>query len=173
MDKTREEFFAEIVAQLGTTEIWTAAGFILPDGTLLDHSNVDIYPDPAVCVYNHKDLKSKFGIDSDEIMLKGGIRIGYGDTTDIPYAQIVLEQYNPTKAQWKKLKELLENEPGILDLEADMKLDQPMTGFYKRYYANEYTLTDMRDDVQAYANGDKTNIGSFSEKLGIPDLLDE
>ena len=94
--KSREEFFNDLISKLGITDIWTAAGYIAPDGSLVNLSNVEVYPDPTVRYYTHADLEKFFGISQDEIMDNGGIRIGYGDTSDIPYAQIVLKQYQTT-----------------------------------------------------------------------------
>lgn len=170
MAQTREEFFSGLVEHVGLTEYFTAAGFILPDGTLLSLANTDIYPDPTVCAYTHDDLEKFFGYKVEDILLNGAVRIGYGDATDIPYAEIVLKEYTPTLAQWNKINELLNTEPKIVDLEMNMNLNNLDTSFYKRYEAEYDTIEDMKADAQAYINGDKTNLGSFSEKLGTRDV---
>lgn len=168
----RNEYFEDIVTTLGTTDIWTAAGFIIPDGRLINLSNIEVYPDPTVRYYTHNDLEKFFGYAQDEILINGAIRLGYGDTSDIPYAHIVLQKYQPTAKQWEKIEELLNTEPKILDLELDLDIASPMTSFYKRYNAEEHTIRDIRADTQAYINGDKTNWGRFSEKLGIKDIVE-
>lgn len=171
--KPREEYFAELVSKVGTTEYFTAAGFILPDGTLLSLANVDIYPDPTVCAYTHDDLETFFGYKVENILSQGGIRIGYGDATDFPYAEIVLNEYTPTQEQWNKLEELFNSDPKILDLEMDILPGIPGTSFYRRYDARYNTIDDIKADTQDYINGDKTNLGSFSEKLGTQDSPNE
>lgn len=170
-EQERKKYFDDLVAALGTTEIWTAAGYILPDGSLLNLSNVEIYPDPNVCAYTHFDLKKFFGFDNNEIMLNGGVRIGFGDDTDIPYAQIILKDYSPSNSQWSKIEEMLHLEPQILDLEMNVTLQDTGTSFYKRY-TSEDTIDDIKRDMAAYLEGDTTNYGSFSERTGIPDTID-
>lgn len=164
--KERQEYFSNLVEKLGITNIWTAAGYILPDGSLLDMSNTDIYPDPAVRVYTHPDLKKFFGFDSEEIMTLGGIRIGYGDITEEPYTQIVLSEYLPTEFQYTKLEELLNTAPFTIDLELNLDLHNLETSFYKKYRAEENDINDIKNDLQAYINGDTTNYGHFNEKFG-------
>lgn len=171
-EQERKKYFDDLIAAAGTTEIWTAAGYILPGGELLNLANVEVFPDPAVRVYTHRDMMKFFGFDNNEIMLNGGIRIGFGDDTDIPYAQIVLEHYSPSSSQWSRIEEMLLLEPQILDLEMNTTLQDTGISFYKRY-TSEDTINDMKRDMAAYLDGDTTNYGSFSERTGIPDTTDQ
>lgn len=168
-EQERRQYFDDLIETLGTTDIWTAAGYILPGGELLDMSNEDVYPDPSVRVYTHPDLKKFFGFDSEEIMLLGGIRMGFGDENDLPYMQIVLTNYTPTEFQYVKIEELLNSEPYSIDLELNIDLEDLTTSFYKRYTAGNHTIEDIKADLQAYLNGDTTNYGHFNEKFGRPD----
>ena len=170
---SRDEFFREIVERLGTTEIWTAVGYITPDGSMIDLSNVDLYPDPAVRYYTHNDFEKFFGYSQKSMLENGAIRMGYGDTNDIPYAHIVLKKYETTDQQWEKLGELLNTEPFKLDLEIDTDMEDTMNSFYKRYSADRHSIRDMKTDVQTFLNGDKTNLGRFCEKLGVKEFRDE
>ena len=170
-EQERKKYFDDLIAAAGTTEIWTAAGYILPGGELLNLANEQIFPDPAVRVYTHRDMMKFFGFDNNEIMLNGGIRIGFGDDTDIPYAQIVLEDYSPSTSQWNRIEEMLLLEPQILDLEMNITLQDTGTSFYKRY-TSEDTIYDIKRDMAAYLDGDTTNYGSFSERTGIPDATE-
>ena len=170
-EQERKKYFNDLIAAAGTTEIWTAAGYILPGGELLNLANVEVFPDPAVRVYTHRDMMKFFGFDNNEIMLNGGIRVGFGDDTDIPYAQIVLEHYSPSSSQWSRIEEMLLLEPQILDLEMNITLQDTGTSFYKRY-TSEDTINDMKRDMAAYLDGDTTNYGSFSERTGVPDATD-
>lgn len=172
-EQERKQYFDSLVAATGTTNIWTAAGYIAPDGSLINLSNAEVFPDPAVRVYTHRDMKKFFGFDNDEIMINGGIRVGFGDDTDIPYIQIVLENYAPSTSQWSKIDELLSESPQILDVEMNLTLRDLERSFYKRYTAEENTVTDIKRDMNAYIEGDTSNYGSFSERTGIPDTNDE
>lgn len=169
IEQERKSFFDEIVSILGTTEIFTAAGYILPDGSLLNLANEDICPDTTVRAYTHSDLKTFFGIDNNEILINGGIRIGFCEINNIPYAQIFLMEFQPTTEQWDKLDELLNLSSGTIDLEMDITPDVWGTGFYKRYTIKD-TIKNMKKDMIDYINGDKTNIGHFNEGLGEKDL---
>lgn len=169
-DKERKDYFDGLVAKMGTTTSWTATGFILPDGTMLNFSNTEIYPDPTVAVYTHEDMEQFFSYKYEDVLLYGGIRVGYCDANDKPFVQLWLKDCDPTDFQWAKLNELLNSETGELDVEAsNMVLNEASTSFYKKYIASENSVNDIRNDLDAYLEGDTTNIGTYSEKLGIKD----
>ncbi len=165
----RTEFLKDILDTLGTTDVWTAAGYIFPDGSLIDFSNTDVYADRAVRVYTHTDVKNLFGYSREDVLQNGGIRIGYSDTTDHPYAEILISEWGISSAQWERLNELLETPPYTLDLEV-LKAFNNYVPFYKRYTI-ENTSTDMQHDIMRYIDGDLSNAMTFNEKLGIPDNL--
>lgn len=168
-DKEKQQFFNSLVEKMGTTPHWTATGFILPDGTMLNFSNTDIYPDPAVAVYTHEDLEKFFGYKQEDVLKYGGIRVGYCDANDKPFIQILFKDCEPTDFQWTKIDELLHTDTGELDVEANTILNNDSTAFYKKYVASTNTIDDIKDDLDAYLDGDTTNLGTYSEKLGIKD----
>ena len=165
----RTAFFEDIINTLGTTDIWTAVGYILPDGSLVDFSNTEIYSDEATSVYTHHDVKALFGYSREDVLQNGGIRIGYSDTTDHPYAELLISSYDITSAQWARLDELLNTSPNTLDLQV-LKDFTKSIPFYKRY-TMENTHIDMQSDISRYIDGDLSNAMTFNEKLGIPDNL--
>lgn len=151
--------FDELLNYLGTTEEWSEAGFILPDGTLIDLSGKEQGGDEEKRNLQHKDVK-EFGYSLADLLDKGAIRLGYGDQP-VPFVQISLKQGMPTSAQWDRIDELLSMSPYKLDFEATMEgsdKDNPKTNFYKQYNL-ENEIKDIKKDLKAYIAGDKTNIG--------------
>ena len=54
-------------------------------------------------------------------------------------------------------------------MELNLDLNNLSTSFYRRYTAEEHTITDIRADLQAYMNGDTTYYAHFNEKIGKAD----
>ena len=151
--------FDELINYLGTTEEWTEAGFILPDGTLLDMSGKEQGGEEEKRNLQHKDVK-EFGYSLADLLDKGAIRVGYGDQP-IPFIQISIKNGMPTSAQWDRIDELLSMSPYKLDFEATpegIDKDNPKTNFYKQYTLED-EIKDIKKDLQAYVKGDKSNIG--------------
>lgn len=151
--------FEDLVSFLGTTENWKEAGFILPDGRLVDMSGKNSGGEEDKRNLDHKDINN-FGYTLANLLDMGAIRVGY-DGTKPSFAQMSIKNNMPTSSQWKKIDELLMMTPNKLDLEAtpdgDDK-DNPKTNFYKQYTIED-DIKLMKQDLQAYINGDKSNIG--------------
>lgn len=171
-EQEKKEYFDGLKEAVGTTEIWTAAGFILPDGSLLDLADENVYPDITCCAYTHGDLEKFFGYKQEDIMKYGGVRIGYSDTTDNPYIQVDLSENIPTDTQWSKLNDLLNVSPYLIDVQMNYT-SEDATSFYKRYTKENNTITDLKRDMNNYLNGDTSNLGFFSEKLGEQIFIDQ
>ena len=175
VDPKQEDFFAELIEKRGITTNWNSAGFILPDGRLLDLSNPEICADINVRAYTHKDMLKFFNYSLVDIINNGGIRLGICDVNNIPYIQISPWKYQPTSEQWSTINELFDIEPHIIDFEItqvvreDMKGD-PENDFYKRYTIED-GIESMKSDMIAYINGDKSNIGVYNEKIGAADSI--
>jgi hypothetical protein len=151
--------FDNIISYLGTTEKWEEAGFILPDGILVDMSAKDSGGDKGKRNLNHSDVKS-FGDTLNSMLDDGAIRVGYGSSAT-PFVQISLRNGFPTGAQWARIDELLTLKPYRIDLEATMfgsDANNPKTNFYKQYTIQD-SVKDMQNDLRAYFNGEKNNIG--------------
>ena len=163
-------FFDELMNYLGTTEEWKEAGFILPDGTLLDLSGKEQGGDEDKRNLQHKDVR-EFGYTLVDLLDNGAIRVGYGDQPT-PFVQVSLKNGMPTSAQWDRIDELISMAPYKLDFEATMEgsdKDNPKTNFYKQYNI-ESEIKDIKRDLQAYINGDKSNIGLPSVTEGTMPL---
>lgn len=163
-------FFDELMNYLGTTEEWTEAGFILPDGTLLDLSGKEQGGDEDKRNLQHKDVR-EFGYSLVDLLDNGAIRLGYGGQP-IPFVQVSLKNGMPTSAQWDRIDEILSMAPYKLDFEATMEgsdKDNPKTNFYKQYDL-ESEIKDIKRDLQAYVKGDKSNIGIPSVTEGTMPL---
>lgn len=162
--------FDELIDYLGTTEEWSEAGFVLPNGTLIDLSGKELGGEEEKRNLQHKDVK-EFGYNLVDLLDKGVIRVGYGDQPT-PFVQISLKNGFPTSAQWERIDELLSTSPYKLDFEATLNgsdKDNPKTNFYKQYTLED-EVKDIKKDLQAYINGDKTNIGLPSVTEGTVPL---
>lgn len=169
MQEIKEKFFNRLKDLLGVTDYWTAAGYLLPDGILLSFADENLNPDITQRVYAHSDLDLIFHCSQDDLLRYGGILVGYCEATDRPYVKIDLSENIPTTKQWSMLNELLNTEPYTIDLEMNKTSDN-RTAFYKRYTIEDSSTT-MKRDMNNYINGDTTYLGTFCERLGIPDPI--
>jgi len=170
VDPRQEAFFADLIEKRGITTNWNSAGFILPDGRLLDLADPQICVDVNIKAYTHKDMLKFFNYALFDIINNGGIRLGICKVNNIPYVQISLQKYQPTSEQWDTINELFNIEPHIIDFEITRVIREDMLGdpendFYKRYTIKD-GIKSIKEDMLAYINGDKSNIGIYNEKIG-------
>ena len=158
--------FDKLLSYLGTTEKWNEAGFILPDGSLVDMSGKSSGGSANNRNLEHKDVDS-FGYNLSELLDNGAIRVGC-DFVKPSFVQISIKNGTPTRAQWEKIDELLSTSPYKVDFEVTPEgsdKNNPRTNFY-RQYTIENEIKDIKQDLNAYINGDKTFIG-------LPSVMDE
>lgn len=149
----------ELVSYLGVTDNWREAGFILQNGDLLDMSGKSSGGNSDKRNLEHKDIKS-FGCSLDNLLDLGVIRVGC-DFIKPSFVQLSLKNVYPTSEQWKKIEDLLTTSPYKLDFEVTMEgsdRNNPKTNFYKQYTI-ENSIKEIKKDIAAYMNGDKTHIG--------------
>lgn len=94
------DFYEIAKKEFGTTEDWREAGYILPDGTLLDLSGKNQGGSPGVRSRDHREVGTftfRGGTAGmREFMQHGAIRVGIG------YMDLVKK---PTEAQFRRIAE--------------------------------------------------------------------
>ena len=166
---TVDEYLRVLEERMGTTDSYSRAGYILPNGKLLDASMNNIYDNDSRLL-SHMDVRF-YGYKDNEMLHAGVIKFGECPMNEIPFVDMSLEYYFPTTEQLKVLDDILMKKPNQLDVEAkvsDNTVNKTDTAFYKRYdfVNNGDTAKIIKNDLQFYKKGDRTYHGSYDEYSG-------
>lgn len=167
--ETVNDYLRILEERIGTVTEYNRAGYILPNGKLLDASLDNIFENNDR-ILSHMDVRF-YGFKDNEMLRAGVIKFGECPMNEIPFIDMSLEYFFPTSEQFDVLDDILCKKPNKLDVEAKLtdnttnKIDE---AFYKRYdFVNEGdTAKIIKRDLQFYLKGDKTYHGCYDEYSG-------
>ena len=167
--ETVDDYLKVLEERIGITDSYDRAGYILPNGKLLDSSLDNIF-DNNSRLLSHMDVRF-YGFKDNEMLRAGVIKYGECPMNEIPFIDMSLEYFFPTNEQFAVLDDILCKKPNKLDVEAkltDNTMNKANVAFYKRYdFVDEGdTAKIIKHDLQFYIKGDRTYRGSYDEYSG-------
>jgi hypothetical protein len=158
------------MADLGTTEDFREAGYIAPEGQMIDLSGKSEGGPQGMRSYDHREVGGTAGMI--EAMAAGFVRTNFSSSGDASVDILT----KPTRAQTTKLYELFLEAEGNVSLDLGNGLgvwDQrnEMYGDPKRTWANEYSNAEPEqiiEDIQAFYEGRNPGVGSRRFSISEP-----
>jgi len=157
------------IRELGKTTDIREAGYITPEGGLIDLSGKREGGEPGTRSYDHREAGGTLGMQ--EFMALGNIRMD----SNTGMVDILVE---PTPAQYKKIDELVRAHRGELVIDLGDGLGEQRDTYYldpDRTSGNEYqkgtTLSEIKNDIERFYAGEKVKLATrpvlFSR---VPDM---
>lgn len=159
---TRTVDFNRAIEYFGTTDNLNLAGYVLPDGTMLDFSGKKFGADGRQRQMDHREIGDAFdnNIDMDDFLKSGAIRI------DGALGSINAETM-PTAAQWKVIERLVEKNADEISLEIGNYNDVlENTTFSKVKSAIRGQLNNARSSLSQFLQGRRVN-GFYDPELDV------
>ena len=158
----------ERIVELGETESWREAGYITPEGQLIDLSGKNEGGPAGMRSYDHREAGGTPGMM--QAMAAGLIRISTPSSGGHSSVDLAAK---PTRIQLRKLFDLFQYANGnvALDLNDGIgKWDERNESFgeSKRRWSNEYDNADpetILEDVMAFYEGHRPGVGAIQAML--------
>jgi len=149
----------------GTTEDLDLAGYILPDGTLLDFSGKNQGSDGSTRTIDHREIidayeSTDFDVDMETFLSGGAIRI------DGSLGSINTETM-PTAAQWKVIEEIVDKNSDEIRIEVgNYNKVLEKTDFSKVQSAIRGALNNAQSKLAQFRQGKQAN-GFYDPELNV------
>lgn len=157
------------IKQFGTTSRFQNAGYMMPDGRMLDFSGGS-----GTRIFDHRDIGQLFALEQGKEALtrfvnQGNIRILASKNDGGVNLSGVSE---PTQSQYKMIKEMIRQYPNGFHIDIDDKSGRTVKSLtYEGRVSPEAIILDIQD---WYRNGDKPKSNSrFSDFFGDSSPVDD